>query len=523
MISAAIPPDSFWRSLRHLKQYRLYLGFVLVLGAWAFPDAPFISEVNARVFLNVSLLYAALALILAGLAHGGRLGFVDQLYAQIGVDILALTTLMALSGGNASGFGLLLVVPLAASGMLPDLRNVLTVAALASLAVITEQGIHVTLGAGDGIDGFMRAAALCVGLFSVALLSHALARSAATASQLAGEKTQLAEHLARINARVIQELPYGVLALDGDGQVVLANSRAEALLQGRFQRACPLLQCAPELAALWQDWSLENRIQPHPFQIDRDGPRLRARFIDLGADRGQGAIVVLEDMTELEAEAQKMKLAALGRLTANLAHEIRNPLAAINHAAELLKEERGDAVTQKLTRIIEDNSQRLNWLVDDVLSLNKRDRLNREALALAEVLAAFLDDFQRDHGIPAGIIQVEIEAQPLACFDRLHLQQILWNLCRNAWHYCRRQPGSIVLAARVRGERADLELFNDGPPISPDMRVRLFEPFYTTERTGTGLGLYISRELAEANDARLQYVDHPEGALFRLSCQAPPC
>jgi len=514
-------PEGFRRSLRHLSQYRLFLVFILILGVWAFPHAPLVVEQNAQAFLAIAGLYGLAALVLASPA-AGRWPFAVQLYAHEGIDIAGLSALMALAGGNESGFGLLLMVPLAAAGMLPRLRDVLLVAALASLVLMAEHAARALWG-GGGADGFVRAGALSIGFFSVGLLSRALAKGVEAASLLADEKTRLAEQLGRVNARVIHELPFGVLVVDAAGRVILANSQAEALLQGRFQGQCSLERCSPRLAALWEAWLGQGKAPTHPFQVNREGPRLRARFMELEADRQAGAIVVLEDMTELEAEAQKMKLAALGRLTANLAHEIRNPLSAINHAAELLKEGGGAEVQARLCRIIEDNAQRLNRLVDDVLSLNRRDRVDREALALEAVLEEFRGEFERNQQVPPGILVMSVAAGLEACFDRMHLQQILWNLCRNAWHYCRKRPGSIRLVAAPSGAGVDIDVFNDGPPVSDEMQLHLFEPFYTSDRKGTGLGLYISRELAEANDARLHYVGRPEGALFRLSCQAPPC
>jgi len=520
--AAATFPESFWRSLRHLNQYRLFLAFSLTLGVWAFPQYAPIAADDIQLFLVSGVLYGTAAILLSGMERLRQTVFQRQLYAQVGVDILGISWLMHLSGGSAGGLGLLLILPLAAAGMLPSLRSVLAVAALATLILLLEQAWR-TLGTNLALDGFIRAGLLSMGLFVTALLSHALAKGARSAAELAGEKGRLAEQLARINARVIQELPFGVLVVDPAGRVLLANSQAEEQLRGQFHTDCTLERCSPQLAELWAGWQREGKAQAHPFQVERDGGRLRARFIELEPQREAGAIVVIEDVTEIEAEAQRMKLAALGRLTANLAHEIRNPLSAVNHAAQLLKEEADAEVRARLCRIIEDNASRLNWLVDDVLSLNRRDRQNREKLQAAEVIPAFVEEFRRNESVPPGVIQLEIEPAADFCFDRLHLQQILWNLCRNAWRYCRKQAGSIRISVRHYAAGTDLDVFNDGPPVEAKLQVHLFEPFYTTDQKGSGLGLYISRELAEANQAQLRYVERPDGALFRLSCARFPC
>lgn len=516
MATADNLPDSFWRSLRHLNQYRLFLAFSVTIGAWAFPQYAPIAEGDLQLFLTSGVLYGTAAILLAGMEQMRQYGFERQLVAQVGADIVAISWLMHLSGGILGGLGLLLIVPVAASGMLPTMRAVLLAASVATLLLLFEQ-LWRALGVGSVLGSFVRTSLLSIGLFAVAVFSHVLARGARAAEELAGEKGRQVEHLARMNARVIQELPVGVLAVDSDGRVLLANSQAEEQLRGNFHADCTLEHCSPGLAQLWTAWCRDGQDRAYPFQVAQT--RLRARFIELEPEREAGAIVLIEDVTALEAEAQRMKLAALGRLTANLAHEIRNPLSAVNHAAQLLKEGQGPEVQVRLCKIIEDNAQRLSWLVDDVLSLNRRDRLDQETLPVAEVVTAFVEEFQRNEQVPEGTIQIEIEPGAGIGFDRMHLQQILWNLCRNAWHYCGKGPASIRISARREGGGVDVDIFNDGPPVDAELREHLFEPFYTTNQQGSGLGLYISRELAEANRAHLRYVEHPGGAQFRLSCQ----
>lgn len=216
----------------------------------------------------------------------------------------------------------------------------------------------------------------------------------------------------------------------------------------------------------------------------------------------------------------QMKLAALGRLTANLAHEIRNPLSAISQAAQLLREDVGqDTPTARLTSIIEDNTARLNELVEDVLSLGRRDRRNREIISLDEFLPDFIARFRQAESLPDELIGLEMEPGLKIEFDRLHLHQILWNLLRNAYRHCSRSPRAIVLSAAAAGDRVQVELYNDGPSIPVELRQKLFEPFYSTNRMGTGLGLYIAQELTEANEGQLHCLAQAQGARFRLSAK----
>jgi two-component system sensor histidine kinase PilS (NtrC family) len=322
---------------------------------------------------------------------------------------------------------------------------------------------------------------------------------------------------------MIQELPYAVMAIDGHGDVLQYNSRVEALLGTRFFPNCNLRQCSPPLAERWSQWRKRQQQPALPFQAFRDGHRLMARFIELEPTRKEGAVVVLDDMTDLESQAQRMKLASLGMLTANLAHEIRNPLSAIRHAAGILREDAPEAMTERLARIIDDNAERLNGLVEDVLALNRRDRMRREDLALAEIVPRFLVNFCQREQVPENAVRLHLSGDLHMCMDVNHLEQILWNLLRNAWRYCTRQPASIRVRLTGLGDRVHIDVINDGPAIPAEIQARLFEPFYTTDKQGTGLGLYIARDLAEVNGGSLSYMDVPDGAMFRLSGPLPPC
>jgi two-component system sensor histidine kinase PilS (NtrC family) len=509
-------PDSFWRSLHHLNRFRGFLALLFLLSP-LFLHTSYLDGADPRWLMLTGLCYGLLTWVLGRLLVSRRPAFHRQLFLHVGSDVAFITVLMGLSGGNASGIGLLLIVSMAAAGMHAQPRMVLLLAAMGTLAILAEQTLQTLLWQG-GMEGYLRAGLLAVGFFTVSGFSHVLAKGALSSAQLAGEKAAEAQSLARINDWVIQELEDGILVVDARGQILQHNSRAQALLNSRIFPHAGLSHCSPALAQLWQDWRSTGSNPETPFVTGGEGRRLRARFTELEPTRKSGAMILLQDMTELEREAQNMKLAALGRLTANLAHEIRNPLAAIQQAAALLAEEPSTPIMARLTRIIEDNTKRLNGLVEDVLLLNRRDRMQQESIPLAPFLRDFVDQFSQAERVPLGVIGLSAPDQICVRFDRLHLTQILWNLLRNAWRYCTRSPGSIALRAMAVEGTVLIDVFNDGEPVSPEMQQRLFEPFYTTDSRGTGLGLYIARELAVANGGTLRYVDKAGGALFRLSC-----
>ncbi len=512
-------PDGFWRSLNHLNAFRLFLALFLTALA-LLPNQLIVVEASPNWLLAaLALGYLAMWGLFRFLLNARRVEFGFLLQAQLGVDIAVIVVFMHFAGGNQTGLGLILTVFMAAAGLHPQTRVMLLMPALATLAVLLEQGSWVFI-ASDAAKGYMRAALLSVGYFTMAGISHILAKDALAAARLASEKTREAADLARINAKVIQDLPNGVLVIGSQGQLWNYNQQAERLLDCSLASLSELMACNTDLAKVWRDWLNVRGPDAAVLPLADSGRRLRCRLIELAPDRKAGAVMILEDMSELEYEANQMKLAALGRLTANLAHEIRNPLSAINQAAQLLGEDAAqDAGMVRLTRIVEDNVSRLNYLVEDVLSLSRRDRMNREAIGLDDFLGNFVSQFEQSEAVAPGVIRLETGEDVVIGFDRMHLNQILWNLFRNALRHCSRQPGSIVLNVERAGEAVYIELWNDGPTIPAEMRQRLFEPFYSTDKSGTGLGLHIALELTEANEGLLRCLEQVQGARFRLTAK----
>jgi two-component system sensor histidine kinase PilS (NtrC family) len=249
---------------------------------------------------------------------------------------------------------------------------------------------------------------------------------------------------------------------------------------------------------------------------------LNARFVPIGRSRQVGAVIFLEDLTRVQSQARQMKLAALGRLVANIAHEVRNPLGSISHAAELLQEEPViNTTTKRLLNIIQDNSRRLDRMVNDVLQLDYGSRAQRESFWVADFVHTFVEQFCQIEKIRAEIFAIELKANPRVLFDRSHLDQVMWNLCRNALRHCKRQEASIRIAVALEDEigTVKLDVIDDGPGVAPEVRSQLFEPFCTTGAGGSGLGLYIAREVCEANGATLEYVETANGAQFTVSCR----
>lgn len=513
-------PDSFWRSLAYFNGYRLIVGGLLALIPAVFGKYQLFGSRAPKLFLYSAVAYVIFGGISAALIHYRRPRFNLQLGLQMGGDVMFFVLLLYASGGIESGLGLLLLVSLAAAGLISRGRMTLFFASLATIGVLLEE-TYLMLQADINPMQYIQAGLLSAGYFAIAWLAHMLARYTVESEQLARQRGIDLANMAQVNQLVIQDMQDGVLVVDGEGRVRQGNFQAERLL-GRAPNPTGRAALADYLGALaerlriWQEGGASDF---DLLRIPATNRLVRTRFVPVTADRGRGAVIFLEDMSRVQAQAQQMKLAALGRLTANIAHEIRNPLSAISHATELLLEEKGRApIHSRLLTIIRDNTRRLDHMVQDVLQLNRRDRASPETFRAEGFIRAFVEEFCQIQKIALATFVVTVPFDMALHFDRGHLNQVLWNLCRNAWRHCGKGEGSIRLAlGDGAGENtASLDVLDDGPGVDAALRGQLFEPFFTTAAAGTGLGLYIAREICEANGATLDCMESEKGGHFRI-------
>ena len=518
--SAGEHPEPFWRSLFYFNVYRLLIALLLLLGVVIWGSNLWFGSRDLRLFVVADLAYVVFSIACFVLISARR-HFDLQLTLQVAADVVFLVLLIYASNGISSGLGLLLLTTLAGAGLISRGRLTLFFAALASIGVLLEHTYEtLTLEAPD--SQYVQAGLLSGAYFAIAWLAHTLAQYTVASERLAAKREIDLANLEQVNQLVIRDMQDGVLVVDGRGVIRQFNARAERLL-GPLPAGgeVALAQYAPALAAQYELWRSRAGVDAGagmPYSSSES-----ARYVPIGGNRELGAVIFIEDQTRVQAQARQLKLAALGRLTANIAHEIRNPLGAISHAAQLLREEPGMGDTAaRLITIINENSGRLDRMVNDVLRLNRGERAHRERFRLADFLSGFVEQFSQIEKIDPGVFRVEPAADPDVLFDRSHLNQVMWNLCRNALRHSRRGPASIVF--RISLERAGsvvkLDVVDDGPGVLVEARAQLFEPFFTTAAGGTGLGLYIAREVCEANGATLDYVETPRGAQFSVLCWA---
>lgn len=508
-----------WRSLYFFNLYRLFLAVMLLTLATVLGDVLLLGVRDHDLFVRGGIAYLILVLAALPATRLRNPRFTVQLAFQVGADIVCLTVLAYASGGTQSNLGMLLLVSLASAGLVCRGKITLFFAALASIAVLLEHSYSVLVYEAP-IAAYMQAGLLSTAFFAVAWLTHTLSKYAVASEKLAALRGVDLTNLAEANRVVIQDMPDGVMLVDERGIVRQYNPGAERLLGNVFAKgtSSTLAECSPVLDALYAAWRQSHTNRLDVLHFPATDSSVRVRFLPVQRESFWGAIVVLEDMQRVQAQAQQAKLAALGRLTANIAHEVRNPLSAISYAAELLREDLHDPAQARLFQIILDNADRLNNIVLDVLQLNRRDRVQNESLNLHEKIALFVETLQHTENVEAGVLRIEVPPGCTVQFDRGHFEQVMWNLCRNALRYCQKKPGSVQLRATQLGDGAvELEVINDGPPIDADAVQKLFEPFFTTSAGGTGLGLYIARELCAANGALLEYRAYSDGRVgFRI-------
>ena len=477
-------PDSFWISLRYFNLYRIVLAAVFLGTAMFYDDAVNLGMHSLELFRYIAAGYLFFGVVFHGVLRDLRDKFELQLTLHACLDIVAITLLMYASGGIRSGLGVMLLISLTGAAIVAPRRLTFLYAALATIALLLEQSYWV-LEHDAPTASFVQPGLLAIGYFVAAGVTSWLAARVAANERLARQRGRELATQTRVNQLVIEDMNEGVLVLDRGGRVVQHNPQAQQLLGTASLLGASIASLVPGFSGGAEEFS----------------------------------VLLVEDTTRAREQAQQLKLAALGRLTANIAHEIRNPLAAISHAAELLREEKRAGDRERLTRIIHDNSGRLERLVSDVLQLNKRDRVTAAPVRLHPWLGAFVSEFVANEAVPAERIVLETRRESWIEFDHEHLHQVMWNLLRNALRYAPAEPGSIRIRLDGYADRVELSVIDNGPGVPAAIQGQLFEPFFTTEAKGTGLGLYLARELCSANRASLEYVNDGSGAHFRIRCR----
>jgi two-component system sensor histidine kinase PilS (NtrC family) len=515
-----------WRILRLLNASRLVVSLVLGLVFYGIRDPRVIGDELPLIAGTVLALMVTVAALEAGLLRR-RIGGAEQhAYGQGIADIILITVLLHASGGISSGLGGLLVVSIPSLSLLLTTDRALLLAAITSLALLLEQFLASAQGMTSPAE-FAPTGILGAAIFTITGVTQLLRRRLTETEALAEQRGVDLRNLVELNDYIIQHLRESLVVVDGNDQIRLINESAIKRMGGESaEPGTDLNDLSPKLALYLSDWRTghaETANTPTTFVASDGATRIEPHFARLGPTRDAGVLIFLEDTSLLAERVQQTKLAALGRLSASIAHEIRNPLGALSHAGQLLAE--SPAFTEaehRLTDIIRVNAGRVSQIVESVLALSRGDTTQPETLQLKPWIVDFADEFTQTMELYEGAVSVTRDAVDVEVeIDPTHLHQIVWNLCDNAVKYASEAAGAISVELCCgyleASGRPYLEIADRGSGIAPEQVEQIFEPFFTAQAGGTGLGLYISRELCERNGGTLSYHPRPGGgSRFRI-------
>ena len=521
-------PDLSWRVLATLNVFRLLTSIALFAIYFAKTDPRFFGHSNPTLYIATSTGYLVFAVLSAISLRQRWVPATVLGSTQVVVDICAIVAMMHASSGISSGIGGLLIIFVGAGSLVCPPRFPAILAAFATFAILGQQILSQVLELAAP-SNYPASGILSGIIFAIALAAQPLARRIQASEALARQFGVDLKNLSELNQYIVQHLRESIVVVDAGDDIRLINSSANRLLgAAESNSGTPLAIAFEPLAAHIMEWRHDTSLSSHPeftLNTDDDSTRVTAHLAPLGKDgqRDGPILIFLEDVSLMNARVQQSKLASLGRLSASIAHEIRNPVGAMSHAAQLLGE--SPALTDddvRLTEIIQTHSSRVSHIIDNVLQLSRRDSSRPELLTLGGWLNEFAEEFTGTLELQEGEFSVVDTGQEVEVrMDRSHLRQVLWNLCDNAVKYASETGGILVELQTGRMQdgkgRPYIEVLDSGLGVNAATADKIFEPFFTARSGGTGLGLYISRELCELNRATLVYLDRPGGgSIFRI-------
>jgi two-component system, NtrC family, sensor histidine kinase PilS len=521
-------PALNWRVLGLLNLYRVLAPLVL-LALYPLGSARGFNIIDPQLFFGATLAYLCFGLGSVIVVRRRLASVYVQTILQATVDLTLLLLLLHACGGIASGLGLLLLLPVGGLAFLLPPRSALFLAAIAAIALLADT-IWQQLSGHTDIVSYANAGLLGIVLFTIAVAASVVASRMRESEDLVRQKDVDLANLAELSQYIVQHLRESLLVVDAADKIRLINeSAAEILGDDHAVPGALVGEVSPRLLYSLATWRKIERSENSPSSfVAADGARvIQPHFAPLGGLSPGPTLIFLEDTSLMAERVQQGKLAALGRLSASIAHEIRNPVGAMSHAGQLLAESPGIGPDERrLTDIIRSNSERVSTIINNVLQLSRREATKPTRLSLGDWIEEFLSEFCETMQVARNRIDFQEEADDLEVrFDPSHLHQVVWNLCDNAIKYgeARGAIGVEIKLGRLNpSNRPFLEVADRGPGIEPHAVDRIFEPFFTGRKGGTGLGLFIARELCQLNRAILLYEPRGgDGSIFRIVFSDP--
>ena len=526
-------PEVHSQSYQNLALFRVYVAYrsllsIVLLILLVSPNTrTLVGSLNPDLYTTAALVYLATNIPLVG-SLSTRLNENQTLMLLVFlVDIIAITLLADTSGGMASGLPALLVITVAASAVLiSNGKLAMLVAAISVLAILLDTTWLILRDVLD-IGSLFPAGLLGLLVFGVALMVQTIAHRLGRAEELARNRASDLYNLQRLNEQIVQHMQTGILLVNNGGLVRVMNKSATRLLTPQRQITEPqgeqLKDYCVQLEDQFTQWKHSGIHRATPFTVTEGGNPVIANFQKLQPHVNHESLIFVEDYTPVTQYAQSLKLNSLGRLTASIAHEIRNPLGAISHAAQLLQES-PDLIPSdnRMADIIQHHSERVNRIVESVMQISRREPPKPEQLLLASWLSEFVREYLNALNRPAEVTIDCDYKELLIDFDPENLQRIFTNLLDNALRHSKQETGKETARIHIDIDSTlhqyQINMIDNGSGVALGDRAKLFEPFFTTMSDGSGMGLYLCKELCEINNADLDYRLTGQGeSCFRIS------
>jgi len=477
------------------------------------------SQAFASAILLCYLLFAAFHLFSA--RRRGANSYRLATYSLL-TDVAFLSLLVIAYAGVAGGIGILLVFTSGVAAVLLPLRMALFLASIASVCMIgTSLWRFATADA--SADSIIQAGLFGITAMGSAVIANRLAYWARDFRLIAEKRKATLTELEQVNELIIRRMRTGVIAVDETNMIRVMNESAWFLMGSPPVRQRSLRSLSPRLEQALADWKKQPDVEPKPVILEPSQAQILPGFVSLPSESGLGAMIFLNDNNVVARRAIELSVNSLAKLSGSIAHEIRNPLAALNHASQLLEESPQIRLSEmRLIHIIQNHAKRMNGIVENILQLSRREQSRPELVPLHVFLPEFANEFETSQTNRALDFQTAIDTEEtFVLYDKSQLSQCLWKLLDNAVdHASRDKPNPAVRLALRRDPEAGfciITVADNGPGISKAQLSKIFEPFYTTRKEGSGLGLYIARQLCEANQAELTVDSEPgEGAFFHI-------
>ncbi len=508
---------SDWYALRLLSNYRLLL-LICITALFYLPANPTVlGQSNTNLFHATLISYLIAGVIFNHLIRIKRPGHDTQFYFQAYIDIVCITLFTYASGGIQSGLEILLVANIAIIGIFTIARYTFLFAAIATMAIMAQE-VYTNLLLKQTDTSLIKTGFAGISLFAVAYITSVVIQKRFPNQ---ADRDQLLENVDRVqelNQRIIQQMDSGIIVVDAKWRIQLINDSAIILLGlSEIAQNTHLSKLGQELTLAFSSWRASPYAGTTAFRNPGSGTDILPHFSRLGNNR---TLISIEDYSLVAQQVQQLKLASLGRLSASIAHEIRNPLGAISNSVQLVLENEALAANDKhLLTIAERHCWRINRIIEDILQLSRRKKNNPELIDLNEYLPAFCSRFAEQHQHAFAKLTYQGHLAANIRFDKSHLEQILLGLCVNAIaHNYNKKDLEIEITSRLSKDQevTSIEVCDNGFGVKNEIIDEIFEPFTTSDQKGTGLGLFITRELCEINNATISLIPQKSGACFKI-------